>query len=286
MQLYNPTRGYTWEKKGSSRVQLRDSKDGFTFLPVVSAAGMVGAQLIFDGKTSAALPSVAPGSMLHYEQTSNHWSDEGTTVKLFNSIVFPHIAKRRAELQDPSAPAIVLADAYPAHWTSRVQQLVAQNAGVAYVAIPDCLTHLFQPCDLGIIAAIKQSVLRRKDEFLEEELRAAIRENRSISLATSRPVLRNRMATFIKDVVEDPSICAEHCCLSGFRRAGITRVLYNDGTAVPDVDQFVEPLVCQECGEAAQKSYDIPCSCFSPDCVPVLCDGCFHNHENLCQNDC
>ncbi len=41
--LYNPTRGFTWEKRGSPRVQLLEGKDGFTLVPVVSAAGVVGA---------------------------------------------------------------------------------------------------------------------------------------------------------------------------------------------------------------------------------------------------
>ena len=139
--------------------------------------------------------------------------------------------------------------------------------------------------DLGIIAAMKQSILRRKDEFLEGELRTAIQENRTITLSKSKPVLRDRMTTFIKEVVEDPNICAERCCLSGFRRAGITRVLYDDDSVLPDVDQFVAPVVCQECGEPAHKTGDIPCNCFTYDSVPILCVGCFTNHENLCQRD-
>lgn len=58
----------------------------------------------------------------------------------------------------------------------------------------DKLTHVFQPLDLGIIAAWKQSILRRKDDFVEAEARAAVRER----LTTSRPVIRDRVTAWIK----------------------------------------------------------------------------------------
>lgn len=279
---YSPSRGFTWEKKGSDRVQLVHSKDGFTLLPVVSAAGVVGAQMIFAGSTAASLPSVSPGPLLRYLQTENHWSDENTTLELFRTIIFPHIQKRRAELGDIAAPAIVLADAFPAHWTAAVRSLVAKEQAIAYVAIPDCLTHLFQPLDLGIIAAIKHSVLRRKDEFMESEVRQAVKENRGVILSKSRTVLRDRVTMYIKECLADPSICAARCCKAGFDRAGVTRALYNENVH-PDVDAIVSPAVCVECGEHATPRDEAPaCDCFDSDDVPLLCNGCFSNHSNLC----
>ena len=282
MQLYSPTRGYTWEKKGSDRVQLKENRDGFTLLPVVSTVSMVGAQLIFSGSSSVSLPNTAPGPLLRYAQTDSHWSTERTTIDLFNHIILPHIARRRVQLGNPLAPAIVFADAYAAHWTDAVQDLVKAQTNVAYLGIPDCLTHLFQPLDLGIIAAMKQSIMRRKDEFLEQEARTAIRENRGIVLSTSRPVLRDRIAMFIKEVVADPIICAEQCCRSVFARSGITNVLYGDNT-VPNVDRLVPPCLCLECGELGfVRRVPPPCSCFADTDVPSLCDGCVLNHSTYC----
>lgn len=279
---YNPNRGFTWEKKGAQRVQLSHSKDGFTLLPVVHMSGVVGAQMIFDGSTSASLPAVAPGRYLHFTQTSNHWSNESTTLDLFKTVILPHIAARRAALGQP-APAIVLADAFPAHWTPAVRALVAGEDSIAYIAIPDCLTHLFQPLDLGIIAAIKNSVMRRKDEFCEGELRTAIRENRGVLLSKSRPVLRDRITMFIKECLQDPAICAERCCQSGFDRAGITRVLFGDVGTRPDVDEHVPPPSCAECGEFAICRDTMPsCVCFADGSEALLCDGCFSNHTELC----
>lgn len=280
---YNPNRGFTWEKKGAPRVQLTHSKDGFTLLPVVHMSGVVGAQMIFDGSTSASLPTVTPGQYLHFRQTSNHWSNESTTIDLFKTVILPHIAARRAALGQPAAPAIVLADAFAAHWTPAVRALVAGEESIAYIAIPEGLTHLFQPLDLGIIAAIKNSVMRRKDEFCESELRAAIRENRGILLSKSRPLLRDRITMFIKECLQDPEICAEHCCKSGFDRAGISRVILGDHGTCPDVDEHVPPSSCAECGEFAVSRDKMPsCECFSEGSVVPLCDGCFSNHTELC----
>ena len=282
-QNYHPTRSFTWEKKGAIRVQVKESKDGFTLLPVVSAGGIVGAQMIFDGKTAGSLPTIPSGPLMKYTQTPTHWSTEATTLELFRTIILPHIAARRAALGQPDAPAIVLADAFPPHWADSVVDLVAAQRSVAYVAVPETLTHLFQPLDLGIIAALKNSVMRRMDDFMEHEVRIAIQENRSVVLSKSRPVLRDRMATYIKECLADPTICAEHCCKAGFSRAGVLFALYGEGDRLPDVDALVRYPRCEECGEPAKHRDDMPeCECFADGQLKPLCDGCHHNHSTLC----
>ena len=283
MQLYSPNRGYTWEKRGADRVQIKSSKDGFTLLPVVSAVGVVGAQMIFGGTTPAVFPRLDPGPHLRYACTTSHWSDEQTTVALWRDIILPYVAAKRLNMGDPHAPAIVLADAYAAHWAPLVMKLVAEQQSIAYVAVPDSLTHLFQPLDLGIIAAIKQTVLRRKDEFMEQEVTTAIRENRTVLLSKSRPVLREKITLWIKEALADPIICAEKCCRAGFDRAGVLRVLV--GSQMPaDVDRLVAPPVCMDCGELGQPCTDVPnCVHFVNVDTAMMCAGCIDNHNTLCE---
>jgi len=280
---FKPTRGFTWEKKGAARVQVTDSKDGFTLLPVISVSGFIGAQMIFGGSTAASLPSIPPGPHLRYAQSKSHWSNGDTIIELFKTVIFPHIAARRAALGQPAAPAIVLADAFSAHWTPAVLALIEREDSVAYVAIPDSLTHLFQPLDLGVIAGMKQSIMRRLDDFMESEVRAAVREGRGVLVSKSRTVLRDRVTTYIKECCADPVLCAEHCCRVGFDRAGITRVLYAEDHVHADVDQYIPPSVCIECGELAIAN-DFPpgCECFDDDDSTTLCAGCFENHRTLC----
>lgn len=281
--LYNPNRGYTWEKKAANRVQLTESRDGFTLVPVVSMMGMVGAQLIFGGTTPAVFPSISAGPWLRFEHTASHWSDEGTTLALWRTIILPYVARRRAAIGDPFSPVLVLADAFPPHWTPAVRALVASENAVNYIAIPDSLTHLFQPLDLGIIAAMKNSIQRRKDEFLQKEVEIAIRENRGVVLSKSRPVLRNKITMWIKEVVADPIICAEHCCKTGFSRAGLSRVLYGDDAVAPDVDEVIPAPVCVDCGEFGALCDDLPnCEHFADVSASVLCGGCLVNHVTLC----
>ena len=143
-------------------------------MPVVSAAGPVGAQMIFGGKIGGVHPSVGLGDFLVYEHNPTHWSNEQTTLSLWNKVIIPYVARKRSEIGDSEAPVLVLADAFGAHWTNAVKELVAQQAAIFYISVPDSLTHLFQPLDLGIIAAIKNSVLRRKDDFLEKEVQKAV----------------------------------------------------------------------------------------------------------------
>ena len=60
---------------------------------------------------------------------------------------------------------------------------------------------------------------------------------------------------WVKEMMEDSEICAEHCCRSGFDRAGISRALYGEPSRV-DVDGFIPPPVCVDCGELGEKHND------------------------------
>ena len=102
-------------------------------------------------------------------------------------------------------------------------------------------------------------------------------------LSKSRPVLRNKIAMWIKEVVEDPEICAEHCCKTGFSRAGVARILYGNNAVPPDVDDVVPAPVCDDCGEFATLCTELPeCVHFVDRTSAVLGEGCRHNHISLC----
>jgi hypothetical protein len=85
------TRKRTYAKKGSKRVTLADPKDGFTCMVCISMEGVVGSQLIFGGKTSAVHPTVPPGKFLHYLHNITHWSNEETTLLLFEELIKPYV---------------------------------------------------------------------------------------------------------------------------------------------------------------------------------------------------
>ena len=88
---------------------------------------------------------------------------------------------------------------------------------------------------------------------------------------------------WIKEAVADPLICAEHCCKSGFARAGVMRVLYGHADIVPDVDVLVPPVYCAECGECGTIYNDLPeCHHFENVTTATLCAGCVDNHRSLC----
>jgi hypothetical protein len=171
------------------------------------------------------------------------------------------------------------------HWTDAVTTKVASLHNVAYVHVPESLTHLFQPLDLGIIAALKATILRRNDDAMEAEVALAVKEGRTVTLSTSRPVMRNRVTSWIAEALQDPRLVSATCCYEGFRRAGVARVLLGDhGSA--DVDAIAEWIdaeaaveeekqPCADCNEPHAQDY-------CPTCMAVLCEDCAANHTVQC----
>ena len=161
-------------------------------------------------------------------------------------------------------------------------QTQINDTNIAYICVPESLTHIFQ---LGIIAAIKSSIMRRKDDFFEGEAATAIREGRVIQLSKSRPVLRDRVVTWMKELLADRTVCGADCCRIGFDRAGITAALYNILPANIEL-QLVAPSAlpfCEECGEMGSKVVTPDCEHFVHRDTAILCKGCVSNHISLCE---
>ena len=228
-------------------------------------------------------PSVDPSDVLFYEHNpENHWSNEKTTVALWEKTIIPYISCIRAQLNNQVAACIVLGDAFPAHWTDAVRAVAATIPYLSYIGVPDTLTLLFQPLDLGIVAAAKSSVMRRKDDFLEQEVLTAVREKRGGVLSTSKPILRDRSAMWIKETLLDPVICPQHCCRVGFERAGVMCALGYDNITShsPDIDALLpapgaDLVPCADCSEPSPPAQSVVCS-------KHLYSDCLDNHTVQC----
>ena len=123
------------------------------------------------------------------------------------------------------------------------------------------------------------------EDFLEEEVRTAVKENRPVVLSKSRPVLRDRVVCWIKELILNPAVCGVDCCRTGFQRAGIFRVVCGQESDNIEVDVAVPEALrlCSECGERGKLVYDLPgCHHFEDVEKALLCDGCLNNHESLC----
>ena len=131
---------------------------------------------------------------------------------------------------------------------------------------------------------MKSAISRRKEAFIEQEVATALRENRVVQLSKSRPVLRNRVVAWIKEVLGDPAICSERCSRIGFERAGIYAAVY--GVVTDNVElELVSPGAlpyCCDCGELGSKRGAPDCAHFADQDAAILCDGCFTNHKELC----
>ena len=193
-----------------------------------------------------------------------------------------HVEQFVTNLNDTTAACIILGDAFPAHWTDAVRAVAATVPHLAYIGVLETLTRLFQPLDLGIVACVKSSVMQRKDDFLEQEVLTAVREKRGVILSTSKPILRDRSAMWIKKTLLDPAICSQHCCRVGFEWAGVMHALgYDDITShIPDIGAFVPSpeanlVPCADCLEPSP-----PAQCVV--CRKHLCSDFLANHTVQC----
>ena len=111
-----------------------------------------------------------------------------------------------------------------AHWTDEVKNRVLLVPNVVYICTPESLNHVFQPLDLGAIAALKNAIQTTKDTMFERETEKALRDKTSL---IPPPILGNLVSQWIKEVFESSEFDA-YCATTGFDRSGLLWYLFND----------------------------------------------------------
>ena len=113
-----------------------------------------------------------------------------------------------------------------------------------------------------------------------------MREERGVVLSTSKPILRDRSAMWIKETLLDPAICSQHCCRVGFEQAEVLCALRYDNITshIPDIDAFVpapeaDLVPCADCLEPSP-----PAQCVV--CRKHLCSDCLANHTSNAIKTC
>ena len=170
---YVPVSSWTMAKEGSKRVEIMgvDDKRQITAVFGGTATGdFLPPQLIYKGKTSKSLPSVAFPSDWHITFTENHGSNEKAMVDYLEKILFPYIERKRKELKlDLNYPALVIFDKFRAQCTERIlSMLEAKHVHVAIV--PANCTDRLQPLDVSVNKAAKEFLRRQFQEWYSEQI--------------------------------------------------------------------------------------------------------------------
>lgn len=182
-------------------------------------------QLIYQGRTTKCLPKgVTFPEDWHLTYTSNHWSNETTTIEYVNSIILSYITSTRKKLGlQPTHPALVLFDAFKGKCTDGVLKLLEKN-NIFYVMVPPNCTDRLQPLDLSINKPAKHFMKRKFQEWYAsvvlQQLEDGVNESVDLRLTIMNPL----MAKWIIDM-HHYFTSRSQLIVSGFTAAGITKIL-------------------------------------------------------------
>ena len=82
-------------------------------------------QLIYSGVTDRCHPKVKFPESFHITHSSNHWSNEPIVIEYLKKIIFPHLEKKRKDLNlADNAKALLIFDVFKGQTTSDVNELL------------------------------------------------------------------------------------------------------------------------------------------------------------------
>ncbi|XP_011408602.1 PREDICTED: uncharacterized protein LOC105315598 [Amphimedon queenslandica] len=216
------------EKRGTKRVEIEgiDDKRQITAVFACTLSGkFLPIQLIYQGTTQKCLPKgVSFPNNWHLTYTSNHWSNEKTTVEYLNSIILPYVRNTRSQFSlDATHPALVLFDVFRGQCTDQVFKILEEN-NIFYVLIPPNCTDRLQPLDLSINKPAKDFMKRQFQNWyasiILKQLEDGVEESVDLRLTIMKPLMANWMIDLYQYFTTQPQLI-----VNGFQAAGITSSL-------------------------------------------------------------
>ena len=168
-----PVSSWTMEKKGARRVEIAnvDDKRQITAVFAATAIGeFLPFQLIYQGTTSACLPTFPFPDDWSVTQTANRWSNEQTMMIYIEEVVVPYVKKKRQQLNlDEDHPALVIFDVFKGQCTDEVLHILADN-NIEYIRVPANCTDRLQPLDVSVNKPAKEFLRRRFQEWFASQI--------------------------------------------------------------------------------------------------------------------
>ena len=147
-------------EKGVKSVAIAGSADkrSCPFLPL---------QPIYGGKTKQSLPRYKFPHSFSLSVNPNHFSNTDESTKIVNEIVIPYVKRERENLENGSLPALLISDGFRGQMTLEVTNLLLKI--IFNVAIPNLMTHLFQPLDLTVNGHCKAFLKRKFAQWFAQQ---------------------------------------------------------------------------------------------------------------------
>ena len=191
-----PVSSWTMEKKGARRVEIAnvDDKRQITAVFAATAIGdFLPFQLIYQGTTSACLPTFPFPDDWSVTQTANCWSNEQTMMIYIEEVIVPYVKKKRQQLNlDEDHPALAIFDVFKGQCTDEVLHVLADN-NIEYIRVPANCTDRLQPLDVSVNKPAKE-FLRRFQEWFASQIAIQLdegdthRQHIDTRLSTMKPL--------------------------------------------------------------------------------------------------
>lgn len=142
-------------------------------------------QVIFAGSSKRVFPAPIPG--LSYAFSKSHWANADTMVAWFDDVLLPHLKLMRETPTYKDQHALLLIDAYSAHFNEKFLCHAAKHK-VRVLQIEPCLTSVLQPCDhrCGPNRNIKPIVYKLNDfAFVKSVIESMKRSADSVAAAAA-----------------------------------------------------------------------------------------------------
>ena len=190
-----PVSATGWSVKGEKTKQVQAGKSNITAtLAVPMLQGPSFCQLIFGGKTSAALPHGPVEHNVHLNFTESHWQ---STESMFSFVQF---LEKVLNPTDEQRPWILLLDCASVHTASAFsQQLHSQLPWVKSIYIPGGSTAYNQPLDRSMMKSFKSAIARKASRHFAEQI--LLVDSLDLSARFLKPVI----ATWVHEVINDIS---------------------------------------------------------------------------------
>lgn len=220
-----PSFSWTMEKRGTKRVEI-DGIDDKRQIMAVFACSMAGKflplQLIYQGSTQKCLTKgVSFPDDWHLTYTSNHWSNEKTSIEYVKSIILTYVNNTRSQLGlGATYPALVLFDVFKGQCTDKVIEILQQN-NIFYVLITPNCTNRLQPLDVSVNKPTKDFMKRQFQNWyasvILKQFDDGVDESVDMRLTIMKPLMANWIIELYQYFCSQPQLIVH-----GF---GITSIL-------------------------------------------------------------
>ena len=120
-----------WRLREASKIEIRalDDKRGMTTVLACALSGkLLPPQLLYGGKTEQCHPRVKFPEDWDVWHSPNHWSNEASMLKYYDTVIILYVTATRQTLNLPtSQPALALFDVFAAHHCETVLDKLRSN---------------------------------------------------------------------------------------------------------------------------------------------------------------